>query len=255
MSDPAKATEGAGEAIDQGVPMGDQGAGQPTPQEHSTEHSDGSLGWRKQLKQEYWDHDEAKSIESPTQLFEAYLEQKRKNGEAIPQLPENPSEEDLAAFYKKIGAPDTANDYRLPKEDDVPEGYAGKLAEFAAAAHLTQHQFEALYRSNVEARKAQLAELEKQAGQTEKAVKKQYGQDAIETGLRIAKKLGGQKLRDKLEGSLGVKADPDVMAFIAAVGQAIDEDSIELGSASGGPRDERTETGMPKLRFKGPSTR
>jgi hypothetical protein len=148
-------------------------------------------------------------------LAKAYLEAEGKQT-AFPQ--ENAAAEEVAAFWKKAGKPDTPEGYGFIKEQGG--------AEIAAAAHsanLTAGQADALFKS-----------LTGQAAQQLKAVQEGQARQIQETSAALQKEYGDKYPQKMQLLSRGLKAaGPNVSAILAKAGLAGNPEIVKAMIAFG----------------------
>jgi len=111
-------------------------------------------------------HDAVSGFNDKGALAKGYSELFSKMGTSVQMLNENSSAEEIAAFYKKLGSPDTIDGYTLPQ---LPEGkeydkdLLGGMREAMLDVGITDKQFGKLLESYlaIEVKKSEANEAEK----------------------------------------------------------------------------------------------
>lgn len=183
--------------------------------------------WTQQLPKELRDNaDFMKQIakfNTIGDLGKSYSELESKLGKSIIQPGEDASEEDIAAFYSKLGKPETADGYGLTEEKHKA------FIEAAYKNNLTVKQAQALYAdleatANTAINQAK-ANLQAQAKATTEALKQEYGnhyEAKIQMLQRGVNEYGGKALGEKLQAT-GLIADPDVVRMFIKLGEQASE--------------------------------
>ena len=159
-------------------------------------------------------------------LAKSYLELEGKLGSSIVKPGENASAEEIEAFYKSLGKPETADGYGIKGEE------AKLFREIAYNNNLTDEQAKAMFASLQEIGK-NAAQQQKQAFEamsktTQKELEEEYGNQypaKIEMLKRGIKNYGGETLGAKLQQA-GLLADKDVVKLFILLG----EQSSEAGT-------------------------
>ncbi len=200
--------------------------------------------WRKQLKADLQSEPRLDRFNEGgfDAVSRAYLELEGKLGSAIIPPGKDAKPEDWQAFYKKIGRPDTPDEYTL--EDIVlPAGIEqdpNGVADFKKLAHslgLSNAQAKRLYMTSVQKgteyvqsqQKAQEAAASQCDSFLKDTWKDKYGEN-LELARRVVKAHGSDKLLANMR-TKGVTTDPDFMVFLAKVGREMREDTL-LGENS-----------------------
>lgn len=261
MSDATQVADGGSVEQTESV---DSGATLQSTQVESTSESSGtqtepespkSLGWRKQLRQEFWENEEAAKFGNPSDLFQAYLEQQERLGKAVLPPGEDATEEDVQSFYKALGVPEDPSGYNLPDVEGMPEGYSSKFAQLALHAQLTPAQAERLMKADAE-NYLQTVKASKEASQkAEQELRKEFGDkfdEKVEQANKFLAKVGGDRLLKEFAKS-PMGNNPDMVRFVVRMSEVVSEDSIESGKPGTGREASRSyTTGYPMLEFKGP---
>lgn len=219
---------------------GDGGAAETAPP---------SLGWRTELPAALRDHAAFKDYATKTDLWQGHVEAVTKVQElqaklknAIPKLGENPTEDDLKAFRKALGVPESPDKYDLPAGDE-PGSLIGWFKPIAYELGLTNDQAKQLT-ARWEELAASIRALENKRYEDEMraavdALKKEWGDD-LEGNLMIVKTsfdmFKDDALVDLLETDvqLGDKViklgnHPSVIKFMFEIGKRLTPDNIVGG--------------------------
>jgi len=159
-------------------------------------------------------------------LANNYLELEKKLGSSIAKPGDDASAEEIEAFYRALGKPESADKYSIEGED------ADMFRKMAYENNLTDAQAKAFYKSLQEvgnnAIAQQKAAFDAQAKDTQAALQKEYGKDyptKIEMLKRGVAAYGGEKMGAKLQQA-GLLGDYDVVKMFILLG----EQSAEAGS-------------------------
>jgi len=181
---------------------------------------------------------------------------------------EKATDEERAAFYGKLGRPETADKYTITKPADLPEGLAyspeveAAFKGFAHKAGFSDGQAKATYDwyyGLVRAGHAQQQKGEKEA--TEAAIntlKDEWKGDAFQINSELAKrafqKFGGDKpeilkfIQDSKINDVALGDHPIFLRVFAEIGKAIADDSLS-GAGRGGGGGEMSDEEKAKARF------
>ena len=141
------------------------------------------------------------------------------------------------------GAPEEYADFEVPEGIEIPEALGSQFREAAKGMNLTQEQAQQLISLQSEhALKQQQAAQDKfmeqvQAWEAQVKEDKEFGGSKLEqtlaTATRALDKYGTPELKDLLNSS-GLGNHPEMVRFVARVGQSVSEDSLEVGSQPSG---------------------
>ena len=198
----------------------------------------------------------------------ALVTYKTSEGKVIAIPGEGATDAERAAFYTKLGRPETADKYSITKPADLPEGieYSADVeAAFKKVAHekglsdTTAKEIYGWYWDLVKAGHVQAMQTEKAA--TEKAVntlKDEWKGDAFKVNSELAKrafaKFGGDtpeviKFRDDtMIDGVRLGDHPTFLKIFAAIGKTISDDSLSAGGR-GGAGGELSDEEKAKARF------
>ena len=211
-----------------GEATGDKGTG-------SNEAADGKSGseakqhpaWMAQLGNiENEKAEKLSKFEKIGDLAANYLELEKKLGSSIVKPGKDASPEEMEAYYRALGKPESADKYSIEGDD------AEMFRKMAYENNLTDEQAKAFFKSLQEvgnnAIAQQKAAFDAQAKDTQAALQKEYGNDyptKIEMLKRGVAAYGGEKLGAKLQQA-GLLGDYDVVKMFILLG----EQSAEAGS-------------------------
>lgn len=142
--------------------------------------------------------------------------------------------EERAEFFNRIGRPETPDKYELPKPQ-LPEGmsYSNEMEKsFRDLAHktgLTAEQAKALHDWNtqnvLQSHAAREQMVAQQFQQAEDALKKEFGlayEQKLAKANAVVRQFGAAELLEKK----GFHNDPDVVRFLANIGEGMAEDKL-----------------------------
>ena len=165
-------------------------------------------------------------FEKISDLANNYLELEKKLGSSIAKPGEDASPEEIEAFYRALGKPESADKYSIEGKD------AEMFRKMAYENNLTDAQAKAFYKALQDvgnnAIAQQKAAFDAQAKDTQAALQKEYGKDyptKIEMLKRGVAAYGGEKMGAKLQQA-GLLGDYDVVKMFILLG----EQSAEAGS-------------------------
>jgi hypothetical protein len=202
----------------------------------------GPADWRDGLPKDM--HRVAEKFESPADVVKSYAVLERRLGRSVTIPAEDATREENAAFYARLGRPETPEGYevRLPADlpdhlrppSDALEGRADFLAAMHAAGAtpaIVQAAFDWYYgtlgKADAEMRRAQ----EAARSGAEKSLRTEWGaayERNIELARRAARRFGGDDLVDRFE-RFGLADDPVCLKAFRAIGAAMAEDGLLAG--------------------------
>lgn len=161
------------------------------------------------------------------ELAKSYSELESKLGNSIVRPGKDASDDEVNAFYQKLGKPETADKYSI---DDTE---AKDFKELAYKNNLTDEQAKGMYQAIKElgenVAKQNNEQLMQLAKATEESLKKEYGND-YQTKLELCKRgvmaYGGPGLGKKLQDT-GLLFDEDVVKMFIRLG----EQNAEAGAS------------------------
>lgn len=177
------------------------------------------------------------------ELAKSYSELENKLGNSINLPGDTASEEEVNAFYQKIGKPDSAEKYSIEDKD------AGAFKELAFKCNLTDAQAKAFYAEakNLGAKVMQFSQdqLLEKARSTQDLLKKEYGND-YKTKMELCKRgvttYGGKQLGMKLQET-GLLYDIDVVKMFITLGEQAGEAGSVTKTATGNQQYKSTAEG------------
>lgn len=182
-------------------------------------------------------------------VAKAYSELESKIGKSMIKPADDASEEEINAFYQKLGKPETADGYSIKTEE------AKAFREIAYKNNLTETQFKSMYETFKEigenAMNQQKYDMQKQAKTTTEELKKEYGSDfpqAMAMLQRGVNAYGGKTLGNKLRDS-GLLADKDVVDMFIKLGKQTSESGSTAGSTAEGGYKSTNEGGSFKFKL------
>jgi hypothetical protein len=197
--------------------------------------------WTQQLSKELRENPEYSKglagFEKLDDFTKSYFELTKKSD--IPGDKATPEEK--AAFWKKLGYPEKPENYAVAKEQG-----AETFTAVAHAAHLTDEQAVALWKSVSEGQARQIAAAQqaqaKELAATDAALQKEYG-DRYNLALEFFNRgVGNGELKAALM-SAGLAGNPQIVKAFIALGQASQE--------SGSPKSDGPAGGEMKSVFEG----
>lgn len=246
------------------VVTGGQGTG-----ESGVTTSAGSLSegdWRSVLPPDLQQEKTLEKFKGVDGLAKSYVELEKdasrlRNAKGVIVPGENAKPEDVDAFHKAIGRPDTPEDYGFTKPDNLPEGVVWddeRMAAYAkvfhangipkAAAHaIIQAHTESVIQEAAADEKAQKEFLEASTV----AIKKEWGKD-FEANLAqaeaIIEKLFGSEFKSLLK-STGLGNHPAVVRGMFKASQMIGEHALSTGDGSQGTKPTHTREGLISMKM------
>jgi hypothetical protein len=198
-----------------------------------------SLGWRAALSDEFKEHEFVKTFTKPTDFVKSALEikterdsLKTKLGEAIFKPGENAKPEEIAAYRKALGVPESPDEYEFPKGEDVEhdenmiswaKGLFHKVGLTKEQGSVISQSWDGFIKGLVE---AENAEAEKAKSEAETKLKGEWGADYtknVELTRRAYKHFGGDEFAAFLDES-GMGNNAALIKVFYAVGKAMGED-------------------------------
>lgn len=187
----------------------------------------------------------AERYESPTAIAKAVSDLRKETATRIKPLGDNASEEDIAAYHKQIGVPESADKYEFKPREGKEFTETDKVFNAAMAAvmhrvHITQDQAAAL-NEELNIFTAQLEEAREKglADAAEKAIeglKREMGQDFdrnTEYARRAAKQFGDEGFLEWLDKAtvdgMTLNVHPMFVKAFAQIGRRAGEEGIEIG--------------------------
>lgn len=233
-------TEGQGSQGEGGAPQGTGAQGTMLTDPGNT----GPQGWRESLPADLKTSPSLARYEDVPGLAKAYISLEQRMGVPPERLLKLPADgEDWAPVFSRLGRPENADGYQLPKIEGAGEPNAELDKQFQATAHglgLTQKQAEGLYQWYGQLTQGTLAEQAK-AGEAERAAALQTLQgewgtafpEKVELAKRAVAQLGDEKFTEFLNTSkLG--DHPALIQVMAKVGELMVQHKLIGGGSTDG---------------------
>lgn len=186
----------------------------------------------------------AERYESPTAITKAVSDMRGELSTRIKPLGDDPSDEDLAAYRKQTGVPDTPEDYvfAMPEGQEATEtdkAFQGEMAKALHSANVSAAQAEILTAAfntySVQMAEAQETAAIDAAAKAKETLDNEFGADKdrnYEYGRRAAKEFGGDEFVGWLEATkvdgMAAGDHPMIVRLLAAVGLRAGEGAIEI---------------------------
>lgn len=206
------------------------------PTEADSGKSTSGVEWRTDLPEDLREHKSLSKFDSVAALAKGYVNAESRMGNSARIPSEESSPEDWAAFYKKVGRPDKAQEYQLAGRDKAPEEDAEFFANLSLENNLTKPQAQKMWEkiADVTAVRIQQAQDQLVADREGKrrALQEKWGDDfhaKAHLATKVAKRFGGDELMSLMRRTrLG--DEPEVLEAFAAVGAVLSEDVLEGGT-------------------------
>lgn len=222
---------GGGEPNTQTDTKGNEGKGEA---DKGAEHP----AWMQQLTEDMRSDGELSKFKSLKELANAYKELAAKGADGSVKLPgADAKPEEVQAFYKALGKPDTADGYDIKSGEKGADTSAFKKLAFDA--NLTGEQAQAVYaaleaqgKAAVEAREAG---LKRQYQETDAALRKEFGAaygEKMELLKRGVNAFGGGEVTKKLSAA-GLLFDGDIVRMFLRLGEMNAEGATASRASSG----------------------
>ena len=239
------------------VEAGSGGAGTPPNGSVAEAGSAGGAGagtgdWTAGLSQDNRSLIETKRYRNVNALADAYRSAEAKLGQAVVPPGEGAPEDELNAFYGKLGRPDTPDGYQFGLPDGLPESFhysedlANAYRSWAHEAGLTPHQAQAVHDRFIAAEAARVSAdreaVDRRISETDEALVREFGPRDSEDFTR-ATDLARRAIRalgmEEALADVGVLVDGNTAASapiiiaMSKVGERLyAEDGLADGSAS-----------------------
>ncbi|MBO7732303.1 MAG: hypothetical protein J6S67_07115 [Methanobrevibacter sp.] len=214
-----------------GTAGGDNGTGNKDAADGKGESEVKHPAWMAQLGNiEAESAEKLSKFEKIGDLAKNYLELESKLGNSLVKPGEGASAEEVDAFYRALGKPESADKYTIEGEN------TDLFRKMAYDNNLTDEQAKAIYASLREVGtnmlEQQKAAFAQQAKETQKALQAEYGKDystKIEMLKRGVATYGGKEVADALQQA-GLLANQHIVKMFILLG----EQSQEAGSPGNG---------------------
>lgn len=220
------------------------------------------LGWRAALPDNLKENEILRGYSNIGDVSKDFLSLKAESANMIKRPGEKASPDEITAFNKAIGVPESADGYEFQRPDGLPEGY-GNDTEFDTyfrqsmkEANVPKAAAEALYSKLLQyggnVFKNQQDDLNNELAEAEKSLRTEWPgtkyDENTEKAKRAIKLLAGDDAEELLKDA---DAIPAVKKVFSKVFEIIGDDFFIKGEKAGGGGEEekRTTSGMPMLDF------
>ena len=194
--------------------------------------------WGAQLSKELKENEEAVKVlskfEDISGLANSYIELEKKQGSMHTIPGEKATQEELDAFYKRLGKPEAADKYSFDQKYEAEK----RFAEAAFKANLSDKQAKELYDFFLNIGQSQQAQYKeiivKKAQETDALLQKEYGnlfEQKIGNYTKALKLLGGGEVMKQLEET-GLAYDPGFVKLMINAGEALGESKAVIGNGT-----------------------
>jgi len=194
--------------------------------------------WGAQLSKELKENEEAVKVlskfEDISGLANSYIELEKKQGSMHTIPGEKATQEELDAFYTRLGKPEAADKYSFDQKYEAEK----RFAEAAFKANLSDKQAKELYDFFLNIGQSQQAQYKeiivKKAQETDALLQKEYGnlfEQKIGNYTKALKLLGGGEVMKQLEET-GLAYDPGFVKLMINAGEALGESKAVIGNGT-----------------------
>ena len=194
--------------------------------------------WGAQLSKELKENEEAVKVlskfEDISGLANSYIELEKKQGSMHTIPGEKATQEELDAFYKRLGKPEAADKYSFDQKYEAEK----RFAEAAFKANLSDKQAKELYDFFLNIGQSQQAQYKeiivKKAQETDALLQKEYGnlfEQKIGNYTKALKLLGGGEVMKQLEET-GLAYDPGFVKLMINAGEVLGESKAVIGNGA-----------------------
>lgn len=213
----------------------------PTPNPTPSDEPTGDFDWKVGLSDDLKGYVDNKGFKDIPSIVDSYKSLEKLVGvkDQLLKMPDTSNEEEVNAFYNKLGRPESPDKYEFDLEEGTfEEGFEDWARKTFHEKGLTQDQaisvlkeYSAFAKSNQE---AEVETYNTQVQQEQTELQKEWGA-AYEQNINKAKGAAAQfgfdaKVIDSLEAGLGYKG---VMKFLNGLAEKVGEDKF-IGSGSTG---------------------
>lgn len=235
------ATDGADDAGGEGKGKGNGKAAADAGKKGNG--ADGGDDWRASITDEKL-RDHAGRFASVTDLVKANLDSRQKLSTAIIPPGKDASDEDIAAFNKRMGVPDDASGYAFPKPaegEELSDAEKASQEAWAKQFHdlgVPKKTAEALiqfYGEQIEAAANQVVEQDKAfAAESEAALRKEWPGKMYDENHEIANEAGPKVFKEDYEAMRGLTTKDDkllldhpiMVKMLARIGREMSEGGV-----------------------------
>jgi len=216
--------------------------------EQDTLSETGTTDWKEGIAEEHISA--VSAFQSKAELAKGYSELFSKMGSStkIPTA-DSPAEE-VSAFYKQLGRPDTVEGYKVPVLDEGQEVNKEFFNEMAAGAHeagMSGVQFDKIVDRYVEFEKqikeAEVVEFNRYREEADRKLHEDYGVDYdknIELSKRAYTEYAGDDLKELLatDKFIGLMNEPAFIDMLVEIGKKNMDDTFIPGEGPVGKKDD-----------------
>lgn len=245
----AAANEGAGASGNQGGEgnAGADGAAAGQNGSGAGAAANGVADWRADITEPEL-KDTAARIASPKEAIKSIVDLRKANGSMVKLPGKDAKPDQIAAFRKAVGAPETIEGYVFQEKEGVEPTEADKAIRGKVAESLLKHHAPAALATELQAiveEMADAADAEQNRVATEfrasseAALRKEWGADFegnVQVALRAREKLGSDGLREFLNTVVDGKKigdHPEMVRFFGNIGRRMGESEF-IGSMNAG---------------------
>jgi hypothetical protein len=231
-------------ATDETQASGDEGGAVEATVEATEAPAASAEDWRASLEEDMAKR--AQKFASPADLAKSYFELESRLGKSVVLPGKNASEEEIAAFRKRLGVPDSADGYTLPLPEEVvsDEGAMARLNAFREKMHkagATPASVQAAYETYQEmvsaASEERTAAMEAAREKAEADLRKEWRGQEFDRNVSYAQRAlqsfdGDKTFQSWVESAEvdGIKVGnhPQFLKLFAKIGRTMSEDSVHL---------------------------
>ena len=225
----------------------------------------GNLGWRAQLPDDLKANETFTPFKTVGDFAKAHIETvakakelEGKLGGSIPKLKDNATDEEKTAYFKAIGRPEKADDYKFekltpPEGVNIDPNIEGWFKTIAHQAGLNTAQASMIHKAYADAYFAAAKTAEEQKVKAfEKGIedlKKDWG-PKLDENAALVKKATDKFMtpeEKKIMDESGRGNDPILVRMFHRIGQAMADDKLVLGSNVDGNKREKGTLSYPSM--------
>lgn len=221
-----------------------------------------NLGWRAALPDDLKNNEVLSGYSNIGDVSKDFLALKKESEGMIKKPGENASSEEMSAYHKAIGVPESPDEYSITKPD-LPEGYEYDqnfeshfrqvMKDVGMPKSAAEQAYSRLMQYGVDTFKKNQESEAKELQDATNSLKKDWGQEFdanSEKSTRAIKFFAGKAGIDADNLLKDADAIPEIKKVFHQVFDAIGDDTIVKGeNKSGEKQEQRTASGMPMLKF------
>lgn len=218
-------------------------AGEAQPDQETAGSNAKVEGWAATLRPDQQSHELAKRFKKNPEIFDEYVKLTERLAKSVPVPGEGATPEDWDEYYRRLGRPDSADEYKLDGGEVVGEEFTKWFKQQAHALGMTGKQasdmFERLGQFTQQQQEESLSAMTRAREKAMNGLKTEYGDDFDETiagARRIVQKFGGEEFTQFLNEEVGGKRvgdDPRVIRTLMNIYKAVAEDKLLPGDVRG----------------------